>query len=65
MLLRIRKRQLRIISILECQSTSGWLRLTNGAADIDDEKIWWKSKNYIRKVVERYKNSKAFDSWIL
>jgi beta-galactosidase GanA len=59
---------LTIVPTLMSVSPPGWMQLTNGPqslADLDDPLYQQASKLYIQRVVNRYKEYKNLDSWIL
>lgn len=61
-------RGIKIIVTLMGVSPPGWMKLTHGlqeAANLDDAVFWARGLDHVRRVVERYRNHPALDSWIL
>lgn len=61
-------RGIKIVVTLMGASPPGWMKLTRGlqeTANPDDPVFWAASVAHVRKVVGRYKDHPALDSWIL
>ena len=57
----------KVCAVLWAVNPPGWMNITqsfNDFGDLDDPVFWEDSLQMVRKVVERYHNSPALDSWI-
>ncbi|MFW6271342.1 MAG: beta-galactosidase, partial [Bacillota bacterium] len=62
------KNNLKVVPTLMSVSPPGWMRCSTGPqspGDLDDRELWERSKIYIKKLVNRYKDAAALDSYIL
>lgn len=61
-------RGMKIVVTLMGVSPPGWMKRTHGlqeAANLDEAELWARSLDHVRRVVERYREHPALDSWIL
>jgi hypothetical protein len=55
------------VPTIMAETAPGWMQRTNNnqeVADLDDPAHWSRALGYVRKVVQRYADHKALDSWI-
>ncbi len=65
---RARELSMGVVPTLMAVSPPGWMRAAPGpqsVADLNDPVFWHRALEYVRRVVTRYHDSTALDSWIL